>query len=137
LAPPDFLLELDRLAVDVGPHAAAERFLITVLGEAAWSRLPRVFQERSSRQWGQIRGDCLALEQFRVDYAGLSNVMTPMRLLGGDRSAPYFQPTLAALAAALPHATMATVVGAGHMLHADAPRALVEQIDLLAAATSR
>lgn len=61
---------------------------------------------------------------------------TPVRLLGGERSAPYFRPTLDALAAALPAATVTVVAGAGHMLHADAPRAFAEAVDGLAAATS-
>lgn len=136
LAMPDFLRELDRLAAEVGPSAAAEKFLITVLGEPAWSRLPRAFRERSSQQWPQIRGDCHALDAYRVRYPELGAIATPMRLLGGDRSAPYFRPTLEALAAALGAATLHTVAGAGHMLHADAPRAFAEHVDALAAAAS-
>ncbi|MBK9033265.1 MAG: alpha/beta hydrolase [Myxococcales bacterium] len=58
-----------------------------------------------------------------------------VRLLGGDRSAAYFRPTLTALAAALPRASLAIIAGAGHMLHAEAPRAFAEHVDALAAAT--
>src|SRR5690606_31296289 len=54
------LAELDRLAATEGPPAAAERFLRTVLGEVAWGKLPRAFQERSKSFWPQIRGDCHA-----------------------------------------------------------------------------
>ena len=69
------------------------------------------------------------------NYATLGEVAVPIRLLGGDRSAAYFRPTLEALAAALPRATLAIIAGAGHMLHAEAPRAFAEHVDALAAAT--
>ena len=134
--PVGFLAALDALAEERGAEAAAERFLITVLGEAAWSRLPRLFRERSAREWPQIRGDCYALDAYRVRYRELGAVTTPICLLGGDRSAAYFRPTLEALAAALPAATLTIVAGAGHMLHADAPRAFAEAVDALAAATA-
>ncbi|MBK9032120.1 MAG: alpha/beta hydrolase [Myxococcales bacterium] len=133
--PPGFLVALDDLAATGGPEAAAERFLITVLGEAAWARLPRLFRARTRREWPQIRGDCYALDAYRVRYAELGAVDVPVRLLGGDRSAAYFRPTLTALAAALPRASLAIIAGAGHMLHAEAPRAFAEHVDALAAAT--
>lgn len=132
LAMPGFLRELDRLAAEDGPAAAAERFLITVLGEEAWARLPRAFRERSSKQWPQIRGDCHALDAYQVRYAELGAITTPIRLLGGDRSAAYFRPTLEALAAALGNASLAIVAGGGHMLHAETPRAFAEHIDAMA-----
>jgi len=130
------LAELDRLAVEVGPEAAAERFLITVLGQAAWDRLPKLFRARAASTWPQIRGDCYALDAYQVRYPSLAAIDVPIRLLGGDRSAAYFRPTLEALAAALPRATLAIVAGAGHMLHADAPRAFADHVDALAAATA-
>ena len=136
LATPAFLGELDRLAAEVGPAAAAERFLITVLGDDAWQRLPRAFRERSSRQWPQIRGDCHALDAYRVRYAELGAIATPIRLLGGDRSAAYFRPTLEALAAALGRASLAIVAGGGHMLHAEAPRAFAEHLAAVAASAT-
>lgn len=134
--PRGFLDELDRLATEHGPEAAAERFLITVLGQAAWERLPKLFRARSAREWPQIRGDCYALDAYAVRYPSLAAVDVPLRLLGGDRSAPYFRPTLEALAAALPRASLHVVTGAGHMLHADAPRAFAEHVDALAAASA-
>jgi pimeloyl-ACP methyl ester carboxylesterase len=48
LAPLGFVADLDRLAAADGPGAAAQRFLVTVLGEAAWARLPRMYQERAA-----------------------------------------------------------------------------------------
>ena len=49
-----------------------------------------------------------------------------MLLLGGERSAPLFMPTLEALAAVLPEAELVSIPNAGHMLHAEAPRRFAE-----------
>ena len=126
--PDGFLAALDRLAAEQGPEAAAERFLRTVLGDVAFERLPRAFQARSKAQWPQIRADSEALAGYRVRYAALGTVATPIRLLGGDRSAAYFRPTLEALARALPGARLERIAGGGHMLHAEAPRAFHQQV---------
>lgn len=126
--PVGFLPALDALAASDGPEAAAERFLRTVLGDAAFERLPRAFQARSKAQWPQIRGDSLALAAYRVRYPELGAIATPVRLLGGERSAAYFKPTLAALAGVLPRAQRVTITGGGHMLHAEAPRAFAQQL---------
>ena len=126
--PVGFLPGLDALAAAQGPEAAAERFLRTVLGDVAFDRLPRAFQARSKAQWPQIRADTVALAAYRVRYAELHTVTTPIRLLGGERSAAYFRPTLDALARALPHATLTMIAGGGHMLHAEAARAFHQQL---------
>jgi len=119
-APATFLAELDRIAAAQGGPAAGEFFLRTVLGDEAFDRIPRAFQERSKQKWAEIRADSAALLAYRPRYPELAAVTMPVLLLGGDRSAPYFRATLDALAAALPHARIETVKGAGHMLHADA-----------------
>jgi pimeloyl-ACP methyl ester carboxylesterase len=124
----DFLKELDRLAETEGPPAAAERFLRTVLGDVAWGKLPRAFQERSKSFWPQIRGDCHALAQYRVRYGSLGAITTPALLLAGDRSAPYFAPTVEALTRSLGDAVAATIPGAGHMMQAEAPRGFHERL---------
>ena len=123
-----FLVELARRAETDGPPAAAEHFLRTVLGDAAWARLPRAFQERSKGFWPQIRGDCHALAAYRVRYASLAAITTPALLLAGDRSAPYFRPTIDALVGALGAATAEVVPGAGHMMQAEAPRGFHERL---------
>lgn len=121
-----------RLAEQGGP-AAAELFLRTVLGDAAYERMPRAFQERSKAKWEAIRADSAALLAYRPRYAELAQVDVPVRLLGGERSAPYFRATLDALAAALPDARI-ELLPAGHMLHAEAHRRFAEIVIDLAAA---
>lgn len=121
-APIAFLAELDRRAAEQGGPAAAELFLRTVLGEVAYERIPEAFQERSKARWAEIRADSEALIAYRPRYRELSAITAPVLLLGGDRSAAYFRPTLEALRAALPHARLEIIRGAGHMLHAEAHR---------------
>jgi len=118
--PATFLAEFDRIAAEKDGPAAGEFFLRTVLGDEAFDRIPRAFQERSKQKWAEIRADSAALLAYRPRYRELAAVMMQVLLVGGDRSAPYFRATLEALAAALPHARIETVKGAGHMLHAEA-----------------
>ena len=132
-APAAFLAELDRRAAEQGGPAAGEHFLRTVLGDSAFERMPRAFQERSKQKWAEIRADSGALLEYRPRYAELAAVDLPVLLLGGDRSASYFRATLEALAAALPRARMEVVAAAGHMLHAEAPRRFAELLVSFAA----
>ena len=125
-APAAFLAEYDRRAAEQGGPAAAEFFLRTVLGDRAFERMPRAFQERSKSKHVEIRADSAALIAYRPRYAELARITTPVLLLGGEHSAPYFRPTLEALRAALPNARLETVAGAGHMLHAEAHRRFAE-----------
>lgn len=121
-APSAFLAEFDRRAAEQGGPAAGEFFLRFVLGDAAFARIPRAFQDRSKQKWAEIRADSGALLAYRPRYPELAAVEVPVLLVGGDRSASYFRATLDALHAALPHARLEIVEGAGHMLHAEAPR---------------
>jgi pimeloyl-ACP methyl ester carboxylesterase len=131
-APHEFLAEFDRIAAEQGGPAAGEFFLRTVLGDAAFERMPRAFQERSAQKWAEIRADSAALMAYRPRYAELAGVQVPVLLVGGDRSASYFRPTLEALRRALPHGRLEIVAGAGHMLHAEAPRKFGELVTAFA-----
>ncbi len=123
-----FFDDFDRRVAEQGGPAAGEFFLRTVLGDAAFERMPKTFRERSAAKWEAIRADSGALLTYRPRYAELAKVDTPILLLGGDRSAPYFRPTLEALARALPRARLEIVTGAGHMLHAEASRRFAELV---------
>ena len=124
----DFLLGLDRVAAERGGEAAAERFLRTVLGDPAFERMPKPFRRRATAKWPAIRADSAALIAYRPRYAELAGLVSPVLLLGGERSASYFRATLDALLAALPRARLEVVPAAGHMLHAEAPRRFGELV---------
>lgn len=119
---PRFLPAFDRRAAQGGGPAAGELFLRTVLGDDAYDRMPRVFQVQATAKFAEIRADTVALLAYRPRYADLAAVTTPVLLVGGERSAPSFRPTLDALRRALPAARLEILTGAGHMLHAEAPR---------------
>ena len=133
-APAAFLAEYDRRAAEQGGPAAAELFLRTVLGDAAYTRMPRAFQERSKSKHAEIRADSAALIAYKPRYAELRSVTTPVLLLGGEKSASYFRPTLDALFASLPDAQLEVIPGAGHMLHAEAHRRFGEALTAFALA---
>jgi pimeloyl-ACP methyl ester carboxylesterase len=125
-SPGAFLEEFDRRVARSGGPAAGEFYLRTVLGEAAFERMPRAFVERSTAKWAELRADSAAMLAYRPRYSELGAIDVPVLLLGGERSAPYFRATLSALAAALPRARLEIVARAGHMLHADAPQRFTE-----------
>ena len=132
-APAAFLAEYDRVAAEKGGPAAAELFLRTVLGDAAFDRMPRAFRDRSKSKHAEIRADSAALIAYKPRYAELHDVTTPVLLLGGERSASYFRPTLDALFSSLPDARFEIIPGAGHMLHAEAHRKFAEVVTAFAA----
>ena len=131
-APIAFLAEFDRRVASEGGPAAGEFFLRTVLGDSLFEAMPRAFQERAANKWAEIRADSAALIAYPPRYAELAHVTMPVTLVGGQRSPAYFAETLSALERALPRVTRETIPGAGHMLHAEAPRRFAE---LLLAAT--
>ena len=128
-----FLDEFDRRAAEQGGPAAGEFFLRFVLGDAAFQRMPKAFQERAANKWAEIRADSGALIAYKPRYRELAHVTTPTLLLGGARSASYFRATLDALVQALPNVRLETVANAGHMLHAEAPRSYAEHLIAFAA----
>jgi pimeloyl-ACP methyl ester carboxylesterase len=121
-----FYEEFERRVATEGGPAAGEFFLSTVLGPDAYERIPQAFRDRSRQRWQEIRSDSAALVAYRPRYAELRTCMVPTLLIGGERSAALFRPTLEALAAVLPDSELVTIPNAGHMLHAEAPRRFAE-----------
>jgi pimeloyl-ACP methyl ester carboxylesterase len=126
--PDAFLARFDAIAAAEGGEAAGEYFLRQVLGDVAYMRMPRLFQARSKALWRAIRDDSAALGAYRVRYPSLGAVATPCLLLGGERSAAYFRPTIDALARALGAARVEIVPGAGHMMQAEAHRGFADAV---------
>lgn len=126
VAAADFLADFDRALAEEGGPAAAELFLRTVLGSTAFERMPKTYRSRATAKFAEIRRDSAALIAYRPRYAELAKLDVPVLLLGGETSAPYFRPTLDALAMTLPRARREIVKGAGHMLHAEASRKFAE-----------
>lgn len=126
--PQHFLQRFDDIAITGGGPAAAEFFLRSVLGDAAWARIPRPFQERSKSLHASIRQDIAALGDYPVRYGQLSAVKVPILLLGGERSAEFYRPTLIALQQHLGNAKLEVLAGAGHMMHADVHRKFNERL---------
>lgn len=121
VAPREFLAHFDTLVQKQGGSAAGAFFLRSVLGEEAFEQMPLRFREKSSSYWEEIRRDCLALGEYRVDYPSLAAITTPVSLIGGERSAGLYGKTLHALEDALGNATL-EFLPAGHMMHAEAHR---------------
>ncbi len=132
-APAAFIDEFDRIVQTSGGPAAAEMFLRMVLGDTMYARIPTAFQDRSKARWAEIRADSVALIAYRTRYSELHTIQTPVQLLGGERSAGYFRPTLDALFARLPDARLEIIPGAGHMLQAEAHRRFAEVVTAFAA----
>lgn len=128
-----FLDEFDRIAARDGGPAAGELFLRRVLGDAAFERIPRTFQDRAMSQFAAIRADAVALIAYRPRYAELARLTTPVLLLGGERSPPTFRPTLEALHRALGRARLEIIENAGHTLHVEAPRRFGDLVAAFAA----
>jgi pimeloyl-ACP methyl ester carboxylesterase len=128
-----FLDDFDRRAAEAGGPAAGELFLRTVLGDAAFERMPRVFQAQAMMKFAEIRADSVALFAYRPPYTELAAVASPVLLLGGERSARWYRRTLDELHRALPGARLEIVPGAGHMLHAEAPRRFHALLEAFAA----
>jgi pimeloyl-ACP methyl ester carboxylesterase len=121
--PPGFGCRYDELEATRSGEDAAEFFLRTVLGDAAFEAMPRSFQQRTRAAHAAIRSDISALARYPVRYDRLAQeVRAQVHLLGGDRSAPFYAETLDSLQTALPGSSRHLLRGAGHMMQVDAHR---------------
>ncbi len=126
--PYEFVCHMDRLIATHGGHAAGELFLRIVMTDAVFEGLPARWRARICGSWRQIRADVASLAVYRPHYHGLARVRAPTLLLGGDRSNPFFEDTLCALARTLPNARRVTIANAGHMMHVEAARAFAREV---------
>lgn len=126
--PEHFLHRFDEIAAREGGPAGAEYFLRQVVGDVAFERMPKKFQERSKALYAPIRQDIAALGRYPVRYGELSAIQVPILLLGGERSASFYRPTLEALQQSLGNARLEILSAAGHMMHAEAHRRFNQRV---------
>lgn len=122
-APIGFGCAFERLRATAGGPAAAEMFLRSVMGDAAFDAMPEQFKPLLCATYPEIAADMRSLGCYHVDVDRLRRVTAPSLLLSGDRSLPYYRRGLDVLEIALPRARSALVPRAGHAMHVDAHRA--------------
>jgi len=122
--PNPFLIEFERLVNDGQGEQAAEMFHRRLLSDAKWERLPESIKAQMRGVWRQIHGDLMANAAYRPRYGELGDIDVPVLLLRGEHTHSTFEPTLRALAAALPRAQKRIVPAASHHLDAKGWREL-------------
>lgn len=97
---------------------AAERFMIAVVGERVWRRLPE-----GTRRQRRSEGTALVAEMRAIGTAPFdpAAVTVPVIVGVGSESRPHHARSTAELAAALPRGRHHTVDGAGHGAHLTHP----------------
>lgn len=119
-----FLIEFERLVNDGRGEQAAEMFHRRLLSDAKWERLPESIKVPMRGAWRQIHGDLMANAAYQPRYGELGGIDVPVLLLRGEHTHSAFDPTLRALAAALPRGQQRIIPTASHHLDAKAWREL-------------
>jgi pimeloyl-ACP methyl ester carboxylesterase len=97
---------------------AAERFAEGVMGTPGeWSRLPREIQDTFIHHAPTFQGQLTDPELLVPDVEGLKRIATPVLLLDGDASPPFFPLVVERLAVLIPHAQRHTFAGGDHLVH--------------------
>ncbi len=108
-----------------GSAAAAELFLRTVAGDAAWERL----SERSRSSLAQEGVGAVAdATQAGFDPNGLARICTPVLLLTGGASDAFYTPIADELARRIPGARRVTLDGLAHTAPINRPGRVVDAI---------
>lgn len=108
-----------------GSAAAAELFLRTVAGDAAWERL----SERSRSSLAQEGVGAVAdATQAEFDPDGLARICTPVLLLTGGASDAFYTPIADELARRIPGARRVTLDGLAHTAPINRPGRVVDAI---------
>lgn len=106
-----------------GDHAgAAEQFVETVaLGPGTWIHIPPEIQKSMIENAPTFLDEANDPEALAFDTTRLKGFSKPALLTMGDQSPPTFAPVVRQLSAALPHAEVVTIRGAGHVPHSTHP----------------
>ena len=111
-----------------GDHAgAAEQFVETVaLGSGTWIHIPPEIQKSMIENAPTFLDEANDPEALAFDTTWLKGFSKPTLLTMGDQSPPTFAPVVRQLSAALPHAEVVTIRGAGHVPHSTHPDTYVD-----------
>ena len=94
-----------------GPSAAAETFLRSVAGDAAWDRLPERARAFLAREGDGALTDAALLG---LDPDGLARIAAPTTILTGSASDAFYGPIADALAVRIPGARRAAIEDLAH-----------------------
>ncbi len=119
---------VERIAA--GDHAlATEAFVETIaLGPGSWAQIPSDYQQTMIENAPTFLDEARDPEQLTFDLNTIKSFSKPTLLTRGDQSPPLFRPVVTMLAAALPHAQVVTLPGAGHIPHVTHPADYVATI---------
>ena len=118
----DKMTERLRTVADRDIDAVAEVLIRDVLGGAVWEQFPadvqRMFADNGPAILAEFEGGLP-----EIDEAMLAGISQPVLLVAGADSPAMFREANAAMAAAVPHASM-VLVGGGHMINPSCPEVL-------------
>ena len=116
--------------ISAGDHAgAAEQFVETVaFGPGTWRTLSPAFQQRMVGNAPTFLDEANDPEQIACDVQAIGRFRKPVLFTLGDHSPPTFALVVDRLKAALPHAEILTLAGAGPIPHTTHPDAYVQTI---------
>jgi O-succinylbenzoic acid--CoA ligase len=122
-----------------GAPAAAETFLRSVAGDAAWERLPERARDFLGREGDGALADAALLG---LDPAGLARIEAPVTIMTGGASEPFYAPIADALATRIRGARRVDLAGLAHpapitdaIVLGDAVRAALVRAALVPAST--
>lgn len=124
-----------KLAIVVERIAAGDDALATeefvehiALGPGSWAQIPFDYQQAMIENAPTFLDESRDPEQLTFDLETIKSFTKPTLLTRGDQSPPLFRPVVTKLAAALRHAQVVTLPGAGHIPHVTHPAEYVETI---------
>ncbi|SHE38831.1 Pimeloyl-ACP methyl ester carboxylesterase [Ferrithrix thermotolerans DSM 19514] len=125
---PIWIAKESELEAAIDPKQAAdraERFMISVLGEKRWRRLPREFQQRRRAEGVTLVAEMayLASKDYQIPY---ENIEVPLFSLVGQDASERHQAAQIHLCEYVRDTRCAQVIGAGHGAHIANPTAIAE-----------
>jgi pimeloyl-ACP methyl ester carboxylesterase len=100
------------------------------LGAAYFDELPAARRDQLRTCTAALRLQMQTLDRYfpPITCTDLRKLVTPVLLLGGDRSPDMFGPILAELKRCLPHTEFQVIPNAGHNMQIDNPAAFNRQV---------